>query len=124
MSRISIGRLNAIIFLLLLIVGAVYCLQLVRDDIITGKYFSLPVELRYEIIFLASYLFIIIFILRYGYYLAINRVTWEDVRADFLYLLNKKYFSKTQWAINMLLFWLSLVGFIYSLTISAMKGNL
>jgi hypothetical protein len=120
----SIGRISALIFFLLLIVGAVYCLELIRHDIIIEKYFSNPEELRYEIISLASYLFITIFILRYGYFLAINRVTWENIRADLLYLLNDKYFNKTQWVINMLLFWLSLIGFIYSLTISAMKGSL
>lgn len=124
MSKISIGRVTGILFFLSLIVGAVFCLQRLNQDISTGKYFSRPEELRYEIIFLTSYIFIILFLLRYGYYLAINRVSWHNLREDFLYLLNKKHFSKIQWMINMLLFWIALIGFIYSLTISTMKGSL
>lgn len=124
MARISIGRVSAILSFLALLVGAGFCLQRLAEDISIGKYFSRPEELRYEIAFLASYLFIIIIVLRYGYYLAVNRVDWETVKGDFLYLLNRKHFTKTQWILNVLLFWLALVGFIYSLVISTMKGNL
>ena len=123
MAKISIGRLSAILFFLALVVGAVFCLQKLEEDISAGKYFNHPEELRYEIIFLASYVLIILFVLRYGYYLAINRVNWAILKDDFAYLLNKKYFSRIQWALNILLFWLALIGFIYSLTISAMNGN-
>ena len=124
MAKISIGRVTAILFFSSLIAGAIFCLQRLAQDISIGKYFSQPEEFRYEIAFIASYLFIIIFVLRYGYYLATNKVTWETIKGDFVYLLNRKYFSKTQWMINVLLFWLALTGFIYSLAISAMKGNL
>ncbi len=124
MVKISIGRLSAILFFLALFVGAVFCLQKLEEDISAGKYFSHPEELRYEIISLTSYVLIILFVLRYGYYLAVNRVNWGIVKDDFAYLLNKRYFSKIQWALNVLLFWLALIGFIYSLAISAMKGNL
>ena len=124
MAKISIGRVTAILFFSSLIVGAIFCLQRLVQDISIRKYFSQPEELRHEIAFIASYLFIIIFVLRYGYYLATNKVTWETIKGDFVYLLNRKYFSKTQWMINLLLFWLALIGFIYSLAISAMKGNL
>lgn len=124
MSKISIGRVSAILFFMLLLLGAALCLQRLGQDISVGKYFSRPEELRYETVFLASYLFIILFVLRYGYYLAINRVSWGIIKDDFAYLLNRRYFSKTQWMLNVLLFWLALIGFIYSLAISAMKGSL
>ncbi|UCB57220.1 MAG: hypothetical protein JSV30_01115 [Candidatus Omnitrophota bacterium] len=120
----SVGRIMAILFFLSLIVGGVFCLQRLAEDITAGKYFSNPEDLRYEIIFLTSYIFIILFVLRYGYYLAIGRVNWKTAKDDFIYLLNKKHFSKTQWLLNMLLFWLSLIGFVYSMAISVMKGNL
>ncbi len=71
-----------------------------------------------------DYLLIILFLLRYGYYLAIDKVNWAIVKDDFLFLLNKRYFTKTQWMLNVLLFWLALAGFIYSLAISTMKGAL
>ncbi|MBL7091965.1 MAG: hypothetical protein ISS24_01000 [Candidatus Omnitrophica bacterium] len=124
MARISIGRASAILSFLALLAGAGFCLQRLAEDISIGKYFSRPEELHYEIAFLASYLFIIIIVLRYGYYLAVNRVSWETIKGDFLYLLNRKHFTKTQWILNVLLFWLALAGFIYSLVISTMKGNL
>ena len=124
MAKISIGRITAIFFFLLLVAGAVFCLQRLGEDISAGKYFRYPDELRYEIVFLTSYVLIILLVLRYGYYLAVNRVDWNIIKNDFLYLLNKKYFSKAQWILNVLLFWLALIGFIYSLAISAMKGSL
>ena len=124
MTKIFIRRLSAVMFFLLLVVGAVFCLQRLQQDISIGKYFRQPEELHYEIVFLTAYIFIITFVLRYGYYLAINRVNWEIIKDDFLYLLNKKFFTKTQWVLNVLLFWLALIGFIYSLIISTMKGNL
>lgn len=124
MTKTSFGRISAILFFLLLVLGATLCIQRLTQDIAAGKYFSCLEEFRYEIIFLAAYLLIIIFLLRYGYYLAINRVDWEIVKNDLLYLLNKKYFTKFQWVLNLLLFWLALGGFIYSLVISAMKGSL
>lgn len=124
MTKISFGRISAILFFLLLVLGAALCVQRLSQDIAAGKYFSHPDGFRYEIIFLSAYLVIIVFLLRYGYYLAINKVDWEIVKNDFLYLLNRKYFGKFQWILNLLLFWLALGGFIYSLVISAMKGNL
>lgn len=124
MAKICVGRVTAILSFLLLVLGAVFCLQRLTQEISAGKYFSQSDELRYEIVFLASYIIIILFVLRYGYYLAINRVNWGNIKDDFLFLLNKKYFTKPQWMLNVLLFWLALVGFIYSLAISAMKGNL
>lgn len=124
MTKTSPGRKCAILFFLLLILGAAFCVQRLTQDIAAGKYFSRLDEFRYEILFLTSYLLIIIFVLRYGYYLAVDRVSWEIVKNDFLYLLNKKHFSKFQWILNLLLFWLALGGFIYSLAVSAMKGNL
>lgn len=124
MTKISIGRITAILFFLLLIVGAAFSLQRLALDISVGEYFSRPGELRYEITFLLSYIFIILFVLRYGYYLAINRVTWKNIKEDFFYLLNKKFFTRPQWILNMLLFWVALIGFISSLAISAMKGSL
>lgn len=124
MAKISFGRVTAILFFLSLIVGAVFCLQRLEQDIFIGEYFSQPEELRHEIVFLTAYIFIIIFVLRYGYYLAINRVNWKIVKEDFLYLFNKKFFTKTQWRLNVLLFWLALTSFICSLIISVMKGNL
>lgn len=124
MAKISIRRSSAILFFLLLVVGAVFCLQRLSEDISAGKYFTQHQEFYQEVVLLGSYILIILFLLRYGFYLAINRVDWTTIREDFLYLLNKKYFSKIQWLFNVLLFWLSLVGFIYSLAISAMKGNL
>ncbi len=124
MAKISFRRLSAILFFLLLLVGAIFCLQRLNQDISTGKYFSRPEEFRYEVVFLVSYILIILFVLRYGYYLAVNRVNWETVKADPLYLLNKKYFTRGQWILNLLSFWAAIIGFIYSLAISAMKGNL
>lgn len=124
MPKVSINRITAILFFLLLLVGAVFCLQRLAGDIAEGRYFTGMEEVRYEIIFLTSYILIILLLLRYGYYLAINRVNWKNIKDDFLYLLNKKYFSKTQWMLNVLLFWLALAGFVCSLAISAMKGNL
>lgn len=124
MPKISFGRLVAIVFFLSLVAAAAFCWQKVGEDISTGKYFAHPQDLHYEIIFLATYLFIILFVLRYAYYLAINRVRWKTLKDDFLYLLNRKYFTKTQWILNLLLFWLALIGFIYSLAISTMKGAL
>ena len=124
MAKISIGRVTAILFFLLLVVGAVFSLQKVIQEISLGNYFKYAERLRIDISSLVIYSLITIFILRYGYYLAINRVTWETIKGDFLYLLNKRYFSKTQWILNVLLFWLSLAGFIYYLAISAMKGSL
>ncbi len=121
MLKISIGRLSAILLFLALVIGAVFCLQKLGEDISTEKYFSHPQEFRHKIVFFGSYILIILFVLRYGYYLAINRVNWGIVKDDFIYLLNKRYFSKTQWVLNVLLFWLALIGFIYSLTISAMQ---
>ena len=124
MAKIPFGRITAALFFLLLVAGAIFCLQKAREDIFMGKYFSRPEELRYEIAFLVSYGLIILLLLRYGYYLAVNRVNWEILKGDFLYLLNKKYFTTLQWMLNVLLFWLALFGFIYSLAISAMKGSL
>ncbi len=124
MPKLSFGRITAILFFLLLIVGAVFCLQRLSVEISAGRYFSHPEEFRYKLIFLISYILIILFALRYGYYLATNRVNWRIVKMDFFYLLNKKYFSKLQWILNVLLFWLALIGYIYSLAISAMQGNL
>ena len=124
MAKISIGRFTAVLIFLLFLVGAAFCLQRIAEDIFIGKYFSRPQEFRHEIIFLTSYILIILFLLRYGYYLAIDRVNWRVVKDDFLYLLNRKHFSKFPWLLNVLLFWLALVGFIYSLAISAMKGSL
>ncbi|MFC1632132.1 hypothetical protein ACFL1I_07590 [Candidatus Omnitrophota bacterium] len=124
MAKNSFGRTVAVLLFFLLLIGAAFSMQRLTEDINSGKYFTNLGEFRYEAGFLASYLLIIILLLRYGYYLAINRVHWGIVKNDFLFLLNKKYFSRTQWVINILLFWLSLGGFIYSLAISAMKGNL
>ncbi len=124
MAKISAGRISAILFFLSLLTGAMFCFQRLAQDITAGRYFANLEEFRYEVIFLSSYVFIILFTLRYGYYLAVNRVNWSKVKEDFLYLLNRRLFSRTQWIINVLLFWLSLLGFILSLTISAMKGNL
>ena len=124
MVKISSGRVTAVLFFALLIVGAGFCLQRLSEDISQGKYFSNQDELRYELTFLASYLLIIGLLLRYGYYLAVNRVNWAIVRDDFFYLLNKRYFGKFQWGLNILLFWLSLIGFVLSLAISAMRGFL
>ena len=124
MAKLPFGRITAILFFLLLVAGAVFCLQKVREDIVIGKYFSRPEELRYETVSLVSYVLIILFLLRYGYYLAKDTVNWEAIKGDFLYLLNKKYFTTIQWMFNVLLFWLALFGFIYSLAISAMKGSL
>jgi len=124
MAKLSIGRFMAVLIFLLLLVGAAFCLQRIADDISIGKYFSYPQEFRYEITFLVSYILIILFLLRYGYYLAVNRVSWKIVKDDFLFLLNRRHFSKGQWLLNVSLFWLALIGFIYSLAVSAMKGTL
>jgi hypothetical protein len=124
MPKISFGRLAAIVFFLSLVAAAAFSLQRVGEDISAGKYFAQPRDFHYEVAFLASYFFIILLVLRYGYYLAINRVQWKTLKDDFLYLLNRKYFTKTQWVINVSLFWLALIGFIYSLAISTMKGAL
>ncbi|MBN2097513.1 MAG: hypothetical protein JW714_03425 [Candidatus Omnitrophica bacterium] len=124
MGKLSLQRLSAILFFGMLLAGALFCALRLKEDIALGKYFSNPEELRYDIIFLTSYAFIVLFILRYGYYLAINKVQWRTLKDDYLYLLSKKYFTKTQWLINILLFWLALSGFFYSLTISTMQGNL
>jgi len=124
MPKNSFGRFIAIVFFLSLAAAAAFSCQKVGEDISTGKYFAHPQDLHYEIIFLAAYLFIILFVLRYGYYLAINRVQWRTLKDDFLYLLNRRYFTKSQWILNLLLFWLALIGFIYSLAISTMKGAL
>jgi hypothetical protein len=117
-------RISAVVFFFSLLVAGVLCLQRVIQDIEAGKYFNNPDEFFHEIVFLSSYALIIFFIIRYGYYLAIDRVNWKNIKDDFIYLLNRKYFSKTQWIINLLLFWLSLFGFIFSLVISTMKGRL
>ena len=124
MTKIIFGRITAILFFLLLLIGAAFCLARMGEDISSGKYFQNPAEFRYEVIFLSSYILIIIFVLRYGYYLAKGKVNWKAVKDDFLYLLSEKHFTKFQWILNILLFWLALIGFIYSLAISAMKGNL
>lgn len=124
MAKISIGRITAILFFLMLVVGAVFSLQKATQDIYSGNYFRYPEKLHFDISSLVSYILITIFILRYGYYLAINRVTWGTIKDDFLYLLNRRYFTKVQWILNVLLFWLSLTGFVYYLAISAMKGSL
>lgn len=123
MKKISWRRASAILFFCVLIAGAVFCVQRLSQDIVTGRYFSNPQETKYEIIFILSYILIISFMLRYGYYLAVNKVDWAVIKDDFLYLLNKKYFTRGQWVINVLLFWLALAGFIYSLSISVMKGS-
>ena len=124
MAKRALSRLSTILFFLLLLVGAIFCGQRLNQDISTGKYFSHPEEFRYEVVFLVSYILIILFVLRYGYYLAVNRVNWETVKADPLYLLNKKYFTRAQWISNLLWFWAAIIGFIYSLAISAMQGKL
>ncbi|NQS99538.1 MAG: hypothetical protein HQ595_00510 [Candidatus Omnitrophica bacterium] len=124
MSKTSAGRISAMLFFLLLIVGAGFCIQRLTEDVALGKYFTHLSDFRYEMVFLISYILIIIFLLRYGFYLAVNTVNWEIVKNDFLYLLNKKHFSKTQWILNLLLFWSALAGFIYSLAISTMQGSL
>jgi hypothetical protein len=124
MAKISAGRLTALVFFSSLIAGAVFCLHRLQQDIIAGKYFSHPEELRYEIIFLSSYALIILFLLRYGYYLAINKINWQTIKDDFLYLLNKRYFSRGQWIFNVVLFWMAVITFVCSLAISVMKGNL
>lgn len=124
MKRLSFNRLSAILFFLLLVVGAVYCLQILSENIASGKYFLQPEQLRQEIALLVSYLLIIFLVLRYGYYLAVDRVNWQTLKDDFLFLLNRKYFTKQQWLINVFLFWLALIGFIYSLAVSATKGAL
>lgn len=121
--KIRAGRITAILSFLVLIVGAVMCFLSLAEDITNGRYLGHSERLFYERVFLVSYIFIILFILRYGYYLAVNRVNWKNIKDDFLYLLNKKLFSKTQWIINVILFWLTLLGFIFSLGISAMRGN-
>lgn len=123
MAKISMNRITATLFFLALLSGAVFCVERIAEDIATGRYFANVQEIRYDIGFLASYTLIILFVLRYGYFLAVNRVNWSNVKDDFIYLLNRKYFNRTQWVINILLFWLALIGFIYSLAISAMKGN-
>jgi hypothetical protein len=124
MVKISGGRISAIVFFFSLLSAGIFCLQRVIQDIEAGKYFNNPDEFFHEIVFLCSYILIIFFVIRYGYYLAINRVNWKNIKDDFIYLLNKKYFSKVQWILNILLFWLSLIGFIFSLVISTMKGGL
>jgi len=124
MTKVSIGRISAILVFLILLVGAGFCFQRLIEDISEGRYFTHPQELHYELTFLVAYSLIILLTLRYGYYLAIGRVNWAILKDDFLYLLNKKYFSRFQWIINVILFWLTLTGFIYSLAISTMKGNL
>lgn len=123
MGKISWQRALAILFFGGLIAGAVFCFQRLSQDIGTGRYFSNSQETKYEIVFILSYILIILFMLRYGYYLAVNRVDWAGIKDDFLYLLNKKYFTQGQWIVNVLLFWLALAGFIYSLSISVMKGS-
>ena len=124
MANLSFSRINAILFFISLLVGAIFTLEHIFDDILVGRYFANPQELRYEIIFLCSYLLIILFILRYGYFLAVNRIDWSGLKNDFLFLLNRRYFSPTQWLINILLFWMAVAGFVYSLAISTMKGGL
>lgn len=124
MPKISAGRAAAILFFLIVVIGAGLSLQRMAEDIFAEKYFNQPQELYQEIIFLSSYILIILLALRYGYYLAIDRVNWQTIRDDFLYLLNRRYFSKTQWVLNVLLFWLTLAGFVLSLALSTMKGNL
>lgn len=123
MAHIKFSRFIAVLLFLALLGGAVFCMFRLADDIYAQNYFVCESELRYELIFLTSYVLIILFVLRYGYYLAVNRVSWKDVKDDYIFLLNKKYFSRTQWILNVLLFWFSLIGFIYSLALSAMKGN-
>lgn len=123
MRKIFIERISAILLFLLLIVGAVFCLLRLSEDISSGRYFSRAGEIHYDIIYITTYVLIILFALRYGYYLALDRVNWKIIKDDFLFLLNKKYFSKVQWIINVLLFWLSFVSFIISLSISTLKGN-
>lgn len=124
MVKIPVGRISAILFFLLLTIGASFSLHNLVEDIVVGKYFTQPEELHFEIAFIISYIFIIILLLRYGYYLAKNQVNWLVIKDDFLYVLNRKYFSQRQWLINVLLFWISLIGFIYALAISTMKGHL
>ncbi|MCQ9208496.1 MAG: hypothetical protein NG712_03870 [Omnitrophica bacterium] len=124
MAKISTGRFLAILTFLLLLVGAAVSFQRIAEDISIGKYFNQPQEFRYEIIVLTSYILIILFLLRYGYYLAVNRVNWKIIKDDPLFLLNRRHFAKPQWLFNLLLFWLGLIGFIYSLAVSAMKGTL
>ena len=123
MAKISIGRINAILFFLLLTVGAMFCLLRLSEDITSEKYFTRPDEIHYEATYISTYILIILFALRYGYYLAINRVNWAIIKDDFLFLLNRKYFSKVQWVLNVLLFWITFVSFIISLSISTLKGN-
>jgi len=124
MPKISVGRATAILFFLIVLIGAGLSLQRMAEDIFAEKYFNQPQELYQEIIFLSSYILIILLALRYGYYLAIDRVNWQTIKDDFLYLLNKRHFSKTQWVLNVLLFWLTLAGFVLCLAFSTMKGNL
>lgn len=123
MSRSKFSRFSAVLFFLALLGGALFCMFRLADDIHAQNYFVRESELKHEIIFLTSYILIILFVLRYGYYLAVNRVGWKEVKDDYIFLLNKKYFSRTQWILNILLFWFSLIGFIYSLALSAMKGD-
>lgn len=124
MTKVAVGRIIAGLLFLLLLVGALFCLQRIGEDISAGRYFAQSGEFRYKIVFLISYLLIIFFVLRYGYYLAMNRVSWDIIKDDFLYLLNRKYFTQGQWLLNVLLFWLAFIGFVSSLAISIMKGNL
>jgi hypothetical protein len=120
----NIGRIAAVSFFLLLLLGAIFCILKLGEDIYAGKYFNRPEEFRYEAAFLTSYILIILLVLRYGYYLAANKVSWKIIGDDFFYLLNKKYFGRVQWVINVILFWMAVAGFIYSLAISTMKGYL
>lgn len=124
MTKLSAGRITAISFFLILIIGAYFCFQRLAEDIASGKYFTHAQELQHQIVFLVAYTLIILLALRYGYYLAIGKVSWATIKNDFLYLLNRRHFSKWQWIINIILFWLALVGFVYSLAISTMQGSL
>lgn len=123
MEKKSWQRAAAILFFCGLVAGAVFCVLRLSQDIAAGRYFRNPQEIKYEIVFISSYVLIIAFMLRYGYYLAVNRIDWTVIKEDFLYLLSKKYFTRAQWVINVLLFWLALAGFIHSLSISVMKGS-
>ena len=123
MTKLSGGRIMAIAFFLILVIGAGFCFQRLAEDISSGKYFTHTGEFHHQLAFLIAYVLIILLALRYGYYLAIGRVNWSTIKNDFLYLLNRRHFSKWQWAINIILFWLVLAGFIYSLAISIMQGK-
>jgi len=123
-KKAIIGKVTAKIFFISLLAGALVCFHRVGQDVVDGKYFTDPERFRYELVSLTSFVLIILLMLRFGFYIFINKVDWAIVKDDFLYLLNRKYFNGFQWAINQILFWLALTGFIYALAVSTMEGTL